>query len=90
MKKSYGIEVARIAGIGQEVISEAKRMLRKLEIEHKKSSHIQLQIGEYKEVEVLYKEKKSEIEEELRNLIIDHMTPLEAMMKISELKKKVK
>lgn len=90
MKKSYGIEVARIAGIGQEVISEAKKMLRKLEIEHKKSSHIQLQIGEYKEVEVLYKEKKSEIEEELRNLIIDHMTPLEAMMKISELKKKVK
>lgn len=89
MKKSYGIEVARIAWVGKEVISEAKNMLRKLEIEHKKASQIQLQLWEYKEVEVIYKEKISEVEEELKSITLDHMTPLEALMKLSELKKKI-
>lgn len=90
MKKSYGIEVARIAWIPKEVIDEAKGMLQKLELEHKKVWQVQLQIGDFKEVEVIYKEKKSEVEEELKNIEVDGMTPLEALNAIASLKKKLK
>lgn len=64
-------------------------MLKKLELEHKKIGQIQLQMGEFKEVEVMYKEKQSQLEEDLKILDINNLTPIEAMNLLMEMKKKL-
>ena len=88
IKKSFGLEVARIAGMTPEVISEAKKMLKKLE--KWISSTIQLQIGTLeKQQEIIYIEKDSEVENILKALDINTLTPMEALMKLDELKKRV-
>lgn len=88
IKKSFGFEVARIAGMAPEVISEAKKMLKKLE--KWVSSTIQLQLGSLeKEQEIIYIEKDSEVENILKALDINTLTPMEALMKLDELKKRV-
>lgn len=90
IKKSFWIEVAKIAGINQKVIEESKRMLQKLEQWHKKGSSSQLQLGlGNPEREVIYIEKNSPVEDELQKLDLNTMTPMEALMKLDELKKKI-
>jgi len=94
--RSYGIEVARIAGVPQEVISRAKEILHNLEK------------GEFDEIGMpriarglnsaknndqpqlnLFMESEDEIISELKTLDISSMTPLEALNKLSELKNKL-
>ncbi|OGP68672.1 MAG: DNA mismatch repair protein MutS [Deltaproteobacteria bacterium RBG_19FT_COMBO_43_11] len=93
--RSYGIEVARIAGVPQEVIKRAKEILRNLEkgefdeigmpriargINNGKPANPQLN---------LFVEKEDEIIAELRNIDISSMSPLEALNKLSEMKNKI-
>lgn len=93
--RSYGIEVARIAGVPEEVILRAKEILHNLEK------------GEFDEIGMpriarglnvaknnqpqlnLFMESEDEIISELRNLDISAMTPLEALNKLNELKMKL-
>jgi DNA mismatch repair protein MutS len=94
--RSYGIEVARIAGVPQEVIKRAKEILHNLEK------------GEFDEIGMpriargvagakvtnpqlnLFVEKEDEVIAELRNIDISSLSPLEALNKINELKNKIK
>ncbi len=89
--RSYGIEVARIAGVPGEVITRAKEILRNLEK------------GEFDEIGMpriargkntvtqgnpqlnLFVESDDVVLEELRQIDISSMTPLEALNKLSEL-----
>jgi len=89
--RSYGIEVARIAGVPGEVIARAKEILRNLEK------------GEFDEIGMpriargknavtqgnpqlnLFVESDDVVLEELRQIDISSMTPLEALNKLSEL-----
>lgn len=90
IKKSFWIEVARIAWIHQKVIEESKKMLQKLESGSTKSNTSQLQLGiGAPEKEILYIEKSSVVEDELKQLDINTLTPMEALMKLDELKKKL-
>ncbi|QFR39461.1 DNA mismatch repair protein MutS [Candidatus Gracilibacteria bacterium 28_42_T64] len=91
IKKSFGLEVARIAGISKGVISEAKNMLRQLEQEHSKASQMSLgSMGNrVSEPEIQYIEKKSEVEEELENIDVNNLTPVEALNLLSNLKGKM-
>lgn len=90
IKKSFGIEVARIAGINPKVIEESKKMLQSLETGHKKNTVSQLQLGiGSPEKEIIYIEKSSLVEDELKKLDINTLTPMEALVKIDELKKKL-
>jgi DNA mismatch repair protein MutS len=90
IKKSFGIEVARIAGINPKVIEESKKMLQSLETGHKKNTVSQLQLGiGNPEKEIIYIEKSSPVEDELKKLDINTLTPMEALMKLDELKKRV-
>ena len=90
IKKSFGIEVARIAGINPKVIEESKKMLQSLETGHKKNTVSQLQLGiGNPEKEIIYIEKSSLVEDELKKLDINTLTPMEALVKIDELKKKL-
>ena len=85
-KKSYWIEVAKIAWLSEEIIKESKNMLKKLEKTHKNSWVNQLSIWEYfQKPEII--EKKSKIEEKIKSLDINNLTPIEALNFLNEIKK---
>jgi DNA mismatch repair protein MutS len=80
--KSYGVHVAELAGLPRAITSRAREILRELETEkprpHRKPRPEQLPLLV----------PKSEVEEELKKLDIDGLTPLEAITRLYELKKK--
>ena len=100
--KSYGIEVARLAGLPKEILTNSKKILKVLEerkhIIEKKFGGEQMMLfapstqEEVKKEEVQVEEKNISKEEELtlrllRELDINTLTPMDAMIKLNELKK---
>ena len=91
---SYGIQVAQMAGLPEEVTERAKKVLKNLE-----SSELVVRKREKKELgndnsdgEVqlkMFELKDDKLREEIHNLDIDHMTPLEAMQALSTLKSEI-
>ena len=92
IKKSFWLEVARIAWVGNNVISEAKNMLRSLEKTHLQTAQMSLWWLSQPEVQVIEKivEKESELENILKNIDVNNMTPMEALNKLGELKNNIK
>lgn len=86
IKKSFGLEVARIAGIWESTLKEAREMLKNLEQKHNKPFATQLFSDEPK---IEYVEKESEVENILKNIDVNNLTPIEALNKIFEMKKKI-
>ena len=83
--KSYGINVAKLAGLPDEVIERADSILKVYEgKEKKKDTYIQTAIP------LNFEEKKSEVEEEIKKIDILNITPIEAINILSKLKEKVK
>ena len=87
--RSYGIHVARLAGVPIKVTQRAKEILQDVEkgsgISRGKSSarYTQLMLfGEGRESEV------SPVVRELKDMDVDSMTPIEALNRLAELKKK--
>ena len=86
---SYGIQVAQLAGLPQTVIERAKEVLWSLETQYttlqrkrvKKEDVSKYQIG-------IFDEKEAKFKADLKAVDIDNMTPLEAMAKLNDLKKK--
>lgn len=98
--KSYGIEVARLAGLPQAVLNRAKDVLETLEkrkdiVEKKMKGEQMILFGEQKQevaeikVESFSKEETVAIRL-LRELDLNSVTPLDALMKLNELKKILK
>lgn len=88
--KSYGIEVAKLAGLPINVISRARGVLAELETKHIQKSKVhkdQIELFEEERIAVGLK-KESEFMKDIKSLDIDKMTPLEAMQKLHEMKKK--
>lgn len=83
--KSYGINVAKLAGLPNEVIVRANEIL--VAYEDKKDQNISVQASLPLEFVV---SKPSEVEEILKEVNILEMTPLKALNLLSELKEKVK
>ncbi len=87
-KKSYWIEVAKIAWLSEDIIIESKNMLKKLEKSHRNISTNQLTMWEiFSEPEIKIVEKKSEMEEKIKSLDINNLSPIEALNFLNELKK---
>jgi DNA mismatch repair protein MutS len=88
---SYGIQVAQMAGLPEEVTDRAKAILKNLEgseltVHDEKSKG---RIGA-KEIQMtLFEMKDEKLREELKKIDIDKLTPLEALQKLAELKKKI-
>lgn len=86
--KSYGIQVASLAGIPQEVLERAKEILEELEDKEKPSwrkiptRHQKLQLS-------LFEWEPHPVLEEIKNLDITHLTPLQALNKLQELQEKL-
>jgi DNA mismatch repair protein MutS len=90
--KSYGINVAQLAGLPKEVLERAKEILYHLE----KNSYREDGMPKLAKVEKepkqlsLFTEAEHYILQELDKLKIEEMTPLEALNKLQELKEKIK
>ena len=83
--KSYGIHVAKLAHLPEELIKKANEILNKYENKEKKIPTNTEQISFD-----LYEEKKSEVEEELSKINPLEMTPIDAINTLYELKQKIK
>ena len=83
--KSYGINVAKLAGLPDEVIERASNILKVYESKEKKKD-IVIQTT----LPLNFEDKKSEVEEEIKALDILNMTPIEAISTLSKLKEKIK
>ncbi len=92
--KSYGIHVARLAGVPVEVNERAKQILMRLEAEHLdgqgrpkippphfdsvKSGDMQL---------TLFGPERHPLLDEIRDLLVEQLTPMDALIRINEWKK---
>ena len=84
--KSYGIYVAQMAGLPNQVISRAKEILN-----FHLTNHPTDEQGENTFVEnqiSMFAEQESELKKDLSNLDLMQISPLEAIKKLDELKKK--
>ena len=89
--RSYGIQVARLAGVPREVIQHAKKVLSEIEnreqglhgslAESARGTRGQTQLS-------LFRKPEEKLIENLQNLDISTMTPLEAMNVLNQLKEK--
>ena len=88
---SFGIHVAKMAGMPQTVIQKAQKLLKKLEKDHsgealsrgKAANDDELQLSFFNLDDPLLEE----IKEEIVNLDINTLTPVEALMKLNEIKR---
>jgi DNA mismatch repair protein MutS len=85
--KSYGIQVAKLAGVPQEVTRRAEQVLERIEEENV----LEVKAGKksHKQALLLTPDKESTIEDELRKINVSKLTPMEAYVKLNELKKKL-
>lgn len=91
IKKSFWLEVAKIAWIPKTTIDEAKKMLKILEKEHNLWFSWQLSLWEVDvEPVIKYVKKESKIEKKLSMIDVNNLTPIEALNLLSEMKKEVK
>ncbi len=93
--KSYGIQVAKLAGVPSEVIEKARSILYKLEMDEldlegirNRSGDATLYQGGNLQLSLFSKRHEPAINE-LKRLDIDNMTPVEAIVKLQELKRMV-
>lgn len=87
---SFGIHVAKMAGMPQTVIQKAQKMLKKLEKDHSgaelnglKTEEEEMQLSFFNLDDPLLEE----IKEEILNTDINTLTPVEALMKLNEIKR---
>ena len=83
--KSYGINVAKLAGLPNEVITRADDILKIYENKEKKRD-ITIQTT----LPLNFEEPKDELKEKLKSINILELTPLEALNKLNEHKESIK
>ena len=91
--RSYGIEVAKLAGIPSTVTQRAREILKRHEEnEHQLSDNLTVRARRKPKVVINQLALFTALEEELRNSLrsvdLDNLTPLEALRLLAELKKK--
>jgi DNA mismatch repair protein MutS len=88
---SYGIEVAKLAGVPKEVLERAKDILTQLEEGEVTVKKIPMTKVEKLNLaqKTLFEEHESQIEKELKRLEVEKMTAIEALNKLAEWKRKL-
>ncbi len=90
---SYGIQVAQMAGLPEEVTDRAKSILKNLEESelnvYSSGKKVRGRIPPPEIQMTLFEMKDERLREEIRKLEVDKMTPLEALQKLAEIKKKL-
>jgi DNA mismatch repair protein MutS len=85
--RSYGIHVAQLAGLPEAVVRRARTVLKKLEGEHRMvpgtpAPEDPSQLGLFGEA------RPHPVMEELKSMDLDRMTPLEALTRLADLKRR--
>ena len=89
--KSYGIHVAKLAGIPEAVIQRAKYLLADFMDDKENFQKPLSSIKEYDENQLmLFDEFESEIIEEIKKIDLDNVSPIQAVNLLNEIKKKYK
>ena len=88
---SFGIHVAKMAGMPSEIIKISKNILKSLEKSHRENKDIQINESSEMQLTFFDMENKNyeEFKDELGAIDTDNITPLEALVKLSELKNKI-
>lgn len=77
---SFGIHVAKISGIPIQIINRSKEVIINIEnIIYKNNNKIQYNLNYLKKIKIVY--------EELKNINIDNLTPINALIKLKKIKK---
>ena len=95
--KSYGIEVAKLSGLPQSILKRSKQILSRLEkqkaLVEKKMQGEQMMLFQNEEIEeekeVEFHTEEQSVLEEIRNISIEQMTPLQALVLLQSLKGKL-
>lgn len=94
--RSYGIQVARLAGIPEKVIKRSKKVLMKVENSEKGLSSLKLDAKAHGGTEKghrqmgLFMSAERSVVEKLQNLDLESMTPIDAINCLNELQEKSK
>ena len=89
---SFGIHVAQMAGMPKSIIYSAQKILKKLEDSHGDDKRVldnsdsEMQLSFFN----LDNPKLEQIKEDLLNLNTDELTPIEALIKLNEIKRILK
>jgi len=88
---SFGIHVAKMAGMPEKIINISKNVLKKLEKSHHSSSKIEVENDSDMQLSFFSLDDNNfkDFKKELESLDTDNLTPVEALVKLSELKKKI-
>jgi len=90
--KSYGIEVAKLAGLPLDVVSRARGVLHELETRHIQKSRVSPdQMDLFKAEDRKHEKLRKSYGDLLKNLDevdVNNLTPIEALHKLNEIKKK--
>ena len=84
--RSYGVQVAKMAGLPRSVVARAAEILAELE---QRESTPSIGPGLTSVQMTLFEAPESEVEKELKSMDIDSLTPIEALQKLDELKKRL-
>ena len=88
---SFGIHVAKMAGMPQQVVHKANKILKKLEKSHSSEELTDKLQGVQNEVQLSFFNLDDplleQIKEEIIHLDINTLTPVEALMKLNEIKR---
>ncbi len=89
---SFGIHVARMAGMPQQVLHRANKILKRLEKSHgmqEKGSMLKKSVEEEMQLSFFNLDDPilEDLREEIMHLDIDTLTPVEALMKLNEIKR---
>ncbi len=93
IKKSYGIEVASLAGIPEQVLTNARKLMSQFQ---SKQNYKQLQIPDVNVLEKLNEKsqveniKSQEIIDSIKNIDLERISPIEWIRKVSEIQEKIK
>jgi len=80
---SFGIHVAKMAGMPNILVNRANEILKEMELKNKGSQELQLSIFD------AHTETFESIRKELDEMDINNLTPVEALMKLQAIKKKL-
>ena len=86
--RSYGIHVAQLAGLPREVVTRANAVLRTLEGEHRVAAGPPQPDPDPGQLPLPLENRPDPAWDALRELDLDHMTPLEALNQLAELKRR--
>ena len=87
--KSFGIEVAKLAGVNSEVTERAKQILKKLEASGLNGKEIETCSENHESIDGFKQSRLSEVERIIKDLDINNLSPMQALTVIADLSEKV-